>query len=567
MNCSSVEPDTAGKYSCKPPGLTSQSQLYLEKIPVEFKRKLENVKVLEGDLGVFECEINKTDADVQWYRNGRVVVNSDKFKYVCNGNKYSLEIKDCQLDDQTDYTISLRGRKSTANLIVEDRPAVLLRPLTDKTVAEKQEIKLECEFDRANIDAVWMLNGVDVKYALGTDRFKKIVNGGVYQLIVMEAKLDDMGTFSCTVKKTETSCNVKVTEQVVEVVKGLQDQEVVENQMATFTCTLSRPRLNVSWFKAGVKIVEGDKYQSVKEGKVYKLVVKNAQMDDEDKYTIKYADECELSASLTVTDAPNKIKSSSLGDKEATEEDKQVHFEFETSKKYKPTDKLRWTLNGRKLDHQDSTKYAFETELTKFKLTKFIIKNVKLEDEGQYQAEMNGTKAQGYLLVNELAPTFVKPLSNASGTEEASAEFNCELSKSKWKKTGLDIIVKWFKGQREIKETTKYGMKRHGVKHTLGVRQLAFDDVSEYSASVMAERTSADLTVGESGVEFTSKMKDVEVEEKETAQFDIEVNRLVSSASGEAIPYQWVRKFDGSEEELTKAGRFSMTTMGNFFLI
>jgi len=553
-------PEAAGKYACKPPGLSSQAQLYLEEIPVEFVRKLENVKVLEGETGVFECELNKSNADVQWFRAGREIVDGGKYKYGCSGNKYSLSVGDCQLEDMSDFTIALRGRKSTANLVVEDRPASLLRPLTDKTVAEKQEIRLECEFDRANIDAVWLVNNVDVKYALGADRFRKSVNGGVYQLVVFEAKLDDAGKYSCTVKKTETSCQVKVTEQVVEVVRPLEDQEVVETQMATFTCTLSRPRLNVVWLKNGVKLPENDKYQAVKEGKVYKLVIKSACLDDEDTYTVRYAEECESSAGLRVLDAPNRLKSGQLGDKEATEEDKSVCFEFETSKKFKASDKIRWSVNGRRVEHEDASKYSMEAVSNT--LARFTIRNVRLEDEGSYQAEMNGTKASGYLLVNELAPTFVKPLSDVAGVEDEAAAFECELSKAKWKKTGLDIVVKWFRGEREIKETTKYGMKRSGARHTLEVRQLAFDDVSEYSAAVMAERTSGKLTLSEGGVEFTSKMRDVEVEEKETAQFEVEVNRAVSSATGQGIPFVWSRRCGGEVEELEKSSRFQMSCIG-----
>jgi len=558
-------PETGGKYSCKPPGLSSQAQLYLEEIPVEFMRKLDNVKVVEGETGVFECELNKTNADVQWFRAGREIVDGQKYKYVCNGNKYSLEVKDCQLEDMSDFTIALRGRKSTANLIVEDRPATLLRPLTDKTVAEKQEIRLECEFDRANIEALWLVNNVDVKYALGMDRFKKIVNGGVYQLVVYEAKLDDAGRYSCTVKKTETNCAVKVTEQVVEVVKPLEDQEVVEKQTATFSCSLSKPRLNVTWFKNGVKLPENEKYQSVKEGKVYKLVIKNAALEDEDKYTIKYLDECESSADLRVLDAPNKLKSSQLGDKEATEEDKAVSFELETTKKFKASDKIRWSVNGRKLDHEDSSKYSMEA--VSATIARFTIKNVRLEDEGSYQAEMNGTKANGYLSVNELPPRFVKPLSDTAGIEDEAALFECELSKAKWKKSGQDIVVKWFRGEREIKETTKYGFRRSGVRHSLEIRQLAFEDISEYSASVMTERTSGNLTISEGGVEFVTKMKDVEVEEKETGVFEVEVNRIVSSASGQTIPYVWSRRCGGNggggeSEVLEKGSHFQMTNIG-----
>ena len=122
--------------------------------------------------------------------------------------------------------------------------------------------------------------------------------------------------------------------------------------------------------------------------------------------------------------------------------------------------------------------------------------------------------------------TFVKELSDVSGVEDQSATFDCEISKAKWKKTGLDVAVKWFKGEREIKDMSKYTIRKSGVKHSLVIKQLMFEDVSDYSAVVLEERTKAKLNISEGGVEFTSKLKDVEVDEKETAQFDCEVNRV-----------------------------------------
>lgn len=249
-----------------------------------------------------------------------------------------------------------------------------------------------------------------------------------------------------------------------------------------------------------------------------------------------------------------------MGDKEATEEDKQVFFEIEMAKKYRSSDKIRWTLNGRKIGVDSSSRYEIQANGNMLKL---VIKNVLLEDEGNYAAELNNTKANGYLTVNELPPRFVKELGEVSGVEEQSAVLECELSKAKWKKTGLDVQVKWFKGQREVRDTTKHAIRKSGVKHSLEVRQLAFDDVGEYTAQVMGEKTTGRLVLCEAGVEFTSRMKDVEVDEKETAQFDVEVNKVQSSVSGETIAYQWYRKCADGEEQLSKSdGRFSMANIG-----
>ena len=297
-NC---DPNCAAKYTVKTSGPSSSALLYIEEIPVEFTQKLNNVTVKEKETATFACQINKVDAQVQWYKDGTELrPNTDKYKFVCDGAKYSLQIFDCQLEDISDYSISLRGRKCSGHLNVEELPAGLLRPLTDVSVYEKQEIVLECEFDRPNVDALWLKDNVEVKYALGLDRFSKKVTGTVYKLTVYESLLEDAGSYSCVVKQTKTSCQVKVSEKPVEVMKMLEDQEVVENQTATFVCTLSKPRLNVTWYKNGDLLPENDKYQYVKEGKVYKLVIRLAKLDDKAKYTIKYADEAESSAQLIV---------------------------------------------------------------------------------------------------------------------------------------------------------------------------------------------------------------------------------------------------------------------------
>jgi titin len=167
-------------------------------------------------------------------------------------------------------------------------------------VYEKQEIVLECEFSRPNVEANWQKGSMEIKYSLEPERYAKKCEGGVYRLTIFEAKLEDAGAYSCTVKTTKTSCDVKVLELLAEVMKPLEDQTVVEKQRATFTCTLSKPRLKVAWFKGATKITENKDIQFVQEGKVYKLVISNAKLDDAGQYTVKYENECESTAELTV---------------------------------------------------------------------------------------------------------------------------------------------------------------------------------------------------------------------------------------------------------------------------
>lgn len=89
---------------------------------MQFIKKLQDVKVKEKETAVFTCELNKENAPVKWYMNATELSPDDnKYRFITNGNKYSLEILDCKLADISDYSIGLRGKRCSANLDVEGR--------------------------------------------------------------------------------------------------------------------------------------------------------------------------------------------------------------------------------------------------------------------------------------------------------------------------------------------------------------------------------------------------------------------------------------------------------------
>jgi hypothetical protein len=153
----------------------------------------------------------------------------------------------------------------------------------------------------------------------------------------------------------------------------------------------------------------------------------------------------------------------------------------------------------------------------------------------------------------------VKNLVDQLGVEEQNVTFNCEISKAKWKRTDLDVHVKWFKGGRELKETSHYNIVRDGVNHSLTIKDLTIDDVSEYSAEVGEERTAAKIEFKDGDVSFKTELKDIEVTEKETAQFDCEVSKTHQTTTGKELPISWYKKNDSNEEvPLTNNDHYDM---------
>jgi hypothetical protein len=74
-----------------------------------------------------------------------------------------------------------------------------------------------------------------------------------------------------------------------------------------------------------------------------------------------------------------------------------AYFEVELSGKIKPSDEIKWNFNGKKIDFNNSLKYEMESTKNTCKL---IIKKIKLDDDGSYGIEVNGSRTNANLTVN-----------------------------------------------------------------------------------------------------------------------------------------------------------------------
>lgn len=149
---------------------------------------------------------------------------------------------------------------------------------------------MECEFSRPNIEAIWQKDNADIKYSLENNRYNKKVDGNVYRLTIYEAKLEDAGAYSCVVKSTKTSCEVKV---LLNIEKGLSDQKCIEGDNVKFEIKLNRDlnKENITWYKDGIKLEDGDENGRVKiisDGKNLSLMINNAKIDDIGAYEVRF---------------------------------------------------------------------------------------------------------------------------------------------------------------------------------------------------------------------------------------------------------------------------------------
>ena len=69
----------------------------------------------------FECELSKPDIVASWLRDGKPLPEGEKYKTVVEGPTHRLVISDVDGEDEGDYSIVVRGKKSEGELIVEGK--------------------------------------------------------------------------------------------------------------------------------------------------------------------------------------------------------------------------------------------------------------------------------------------------------------------------------------------------------------------------------------------------------------------------------------------------------------
>ncbi|UJR23285.1 hypothetical protein I4U23_026301 [Adineta vaga] len=551
-----------GRYQAEINGKTTKGNVVVTEKKLEFVRPLQDIEFDEWSKCVLECELNKRNVQCRWYKDTSEIYPNDHYQFEIDDKVQRLIIDRIELTDAATYGCVCRKAKTSGNLTVKELPYDFIRPL-DETVSivEKQQLVLECESNKPLKDnpIIWTRDGQVLTHNPIDGILIKTMDK-VHTLTIYECKMKDHGQYVCTIKQASTTCLVNMKEAPVEFVRPLENATVTEGQPLKLSCTLSKENCQVIWLKDNEEINvsedETNRFVATNDGRVYRLEVKESKMIDAGIYTIKVEDK-EQSCQVVVTEAPIDIVIP-LSDKTCVEG--QAEFSEFYVELNKPNINLIWKCDDEPIDFTDS-KYSKLNEKTKYTL---IIRTIELSDEKLYSCQISGgttsrVKSSAQLTVEELPPDFVlttTPLQDRECFEEEDVEFECELSKSKWKKSGQTIICKWFRnGDRELRSTAKYSIQREGPMQKLIIHNAQFEDDGEYRCMIMDKDVSAKLTVKEIPVTFTQLLEDIQTIERETVTFQCEISKTHSTRTQTEIPIHWYR--DGVK--LVGGGRFELS--------
>lgn len=443
-----------GEYTCVLADQECTSDLSVIELPPEILKKMTNQTIAKGETAVFEVELSKGDALVQWFKNGQDLVLSDHVELTIDGKRQILTIHDATLDDDAEYTCIVGDQESTARLTVEEPIVKIIRRLPDVTlVTRTSDASFTVELSQ-DVPVKWFKNDQEIK---PSDKYTIISEKCIRTLIVHDTKETDADEYTCTVFNVKTSSKLKVETIKMPPTIILDDKDreykVKEGDDVTFNIKYSgTPKPEAEWSVAKTVVKKSPTKSYKVEEDSASLTIKKVKEVDAGNYTIKLKNECgEAEATLTLiimkppsapgTPEPVEITDNSvtlfwkLPESDGHSKITEYHLEYQLRKETK------WTK---------ITETITETTYKVTKLTKnseYTFRVIAVNEVGPSPPSPQSEYIKIVAPVKKEPPTITEPLKDVTVGPTQSVTLTCVISGNP------TPTIKWYRNKKIIKST------------------------------------------------------------------------------------------------------------------
>ncbi|XP_049336778.1 obscurin isoform X48 [Astyanax mexicanus] len=505
LTVSPVAKEDEGEYSCESRDDKTTAKI-TTKAPrlVKFTSKLSNVVASEGKDAIFKCSITPADVSVRWLCKGVAVTPGSKYKIAHGGSSHSLTITAVTPEDAGEISADAEGNTSKALLQVQQLPVTFQKKLENVTVVEGDTVQLEVELSRASGEVRWMRNGVVLQPG---GNLKIEIDGAKQKLIHKSVTCAERGVYSCETLDDKTQAKVTIEMKKIQVVKGLKEMKVQEQETVTMEVELNQPNVEGSWSKDGQKLRAGPKILITALGNKHSLTLSLLKMEDSGTITFQTED-VHTSGKLTVTEPAAKILKP-LADIKVPEKEK-VTFECEVSR---ANADVKWFKDEEEL--KPGKKYGLHSQGRKRSL---VIQKCSYEDQGVYILKTADDNTSAKLTVHAREIKIVKKLQDLEVTEKESASFVSEVSHD-------EVEGQWYKGDAKLKAGDNIKIRQEGRTFVLLFKSVKAEDAGEIKFVAESASSSAKLRVKELPVRFVKKLRDKIAMYKHRGHLECQVSR------------------------------------------
>uniref|UniRef100_A0A672F418 non-specific serine/threonine protein kinase n=1 Tax=Salarias fasciatus TaxID=181472 RepID=A0A672F418_SALFA len=499
LTITSVTPKDGGEVSVDAEGKTCQASLQVQREPVTFKKKLENLTAEEQSEVKLEVELSKASEEVRWMKNSVVLQAGGNVEIRVNGVKQALVFKSVTHADRGFYSCETLDDKTQAKLTVESKSHTqhtVLKPLKETKAHETETVTMEVELSVADVEGSWTKDGAKLKPG---DNVRLTALGKKHALTFSNLKMEDAGLVSFTAEGVHTSARLIVTEPPAMISKPIMDVSVPEKEKATFECEVSRTNADVRWFKNDAELKPGKNVGIHSVGRKRTLIISRCSSEDGGTYICRTADD-NTSAKLTVKGNRRYYSAETapvcvlvrrlLRDVEVMEKES-ASFVCEISH---DEVECQWYKGSAKIKASDNVKLRQEG-----KTYVLLFRSVTIEDMGEIKFTAEKVSSTAKLKVKELPVKFVKKLRDKIAMYKHRVHLECQVSRASAK-------VRWYKNKTEIKAGKKYEIKSEDVYRKLTINDVDSVDEDTYTCDAADDKTSCKLLVEGNAVAHHCKL-------------------------------------------------------------
>uniref|UniRef100_A0A8C4IVH4 Obscurin n=1 Tax=Dicentrarchus labrax TaxID=13489 RepID=A0A8C4IVH4_DICLA len=468
---------------------------------------LQNVNVDQGEDAVFTCEVTQASSTVKWSKESRAIKKSQKYDISQEDKVMKLIIHNVSAQDSGEYSCEVIGGATTkAKLEIKEPIHKFTKTLKDSEAVEKSSVTLNCETAQTPSTVIWLKGHAELKAG---GRYEMSQKEGVLILTIKHLEEKDTDIYTCDVGTAKSMAKVTVNGQLVVIVEKPQDVNCFEGECATFVCRVSPTHLpRVKWCLDHTPLPPSPLNDiHVLEGGFYSLTVRALTPSD--------------SGTISVVAGNQKVSlPASFKEKLKNQEKNKGEAVTLCCTLSKSGADVQWKKGSEIL--KAGEKYEMKQKEICCELH---IKNLKVEDSGEYSCVCGDQKTSATVKVNALPPTFKQKLESQEAEEGADITLHCELSEP-------GVPVEWKKGTQILKSGEKYQMKQKASVNELLINKVLPEDSGDYSCVCGDQKTTATNKCSAQPVTFKQKLESQETEEGADITLRCEISKP-------GVPVEW----------------------------
>uniref|UniRef100_A0AAR2J6N9 Obscurin, cytoskeletal calmodulin and titin-interacting RhoGEF b n=1 Tax=Pygocentrus nattereri TaxID=42514 RepID=A0AAR2J6N9_PYGNA len=509
----SVEKKDAGEYTCEAGNEKLAFRILVTESQVAFINKdsyQREVKVSASQKATLSCEVSDIKTEVKWYKDGKQLSPSRTVHTEAKGKSRQLVLDSVEKKDAGEYTCEAGNEKLAFIILVTESQVAFINKDSyqrEVKVSASQKATLSCEVSDIKTEVKWYKDGKQLSSSRTVHTETK---GKSRQLVLDSVEKKDTGEYICEAGNEKLVFKIQVAVLELFPEKSVTKEAIVvqETENILLTSEVTSENANVSWFRDGVQLKDGNRYEMKKDGLSCVLIVKSSEAKDSGTY-ICQVDNDNMEFKVNVKEAPLKFVIRLEPVSVVLEGTMTLSCQLN-----KAVGDVLWRHNGKEV--KPGGRFTIRVDGAHRIMT---VSSIVQEDEGEYSCECKDDKTTA--IITTKAPRLVKfisKLNNVVANEGKDAIFKCSI-------TPVDVSVRWLYKGVPVTAGPKFKIAHGGTSHSLTIIAVTPEDTGDISVDAESKVSTATLQVQQLPVTFKKKLENVTVQEQDTVQLEVELSR------------------------------------------